>query len=176
MSNINETFKKILARIQSVYNVLKERASLLLNRYTGHKSSELAEEADDDQLRQPARLAVPKMKKAKPIRRRGRQKVYRLKGYTTVAKVNRKRQAERQQRLLRRALLFVIVIIAIILMYNYINPFKNIAEWYRFIGISSLAEIITGKTTTGTTIDLSSETTESASSTVSSEETLATTN
>jgi len=176
MSSINETFKNILARIQTVYNGLKERVSLLLKRYTGQKPTDLSDEADDDHLRQTARQAVPKTKKAKPIRRRGRQKVYRLKGYTTVAKVNRKRQAERQQRLLRRALLFVIVIIAVILMYNYINPFKNIAEFYRFIGISSLAEIITGKTTTQTTIDLSIETTESESSSTDSEESLTTTN
>jgi len=162
---------KILARIQYVYIDLKERVRSLLTRYVGQTPSELSEDADDELLRQTARQAMPKARKPKPIRRRSRQKVYRLKGYTTVAKVNRKRQAERQQRLLRRALLFVIVIVAIILMYNYINPFKNIAEWYRFVGISSLAEIITGKTTTQPTTELTVETTESAIITAESGET-----
>lgn len=146
MSSINQTFDRIIAWIKAFYADIVQRFSDLTVK-KGSSQNTSPEETDDQPVRPAARSTSSKVMKSKPIRRHGRQKVYRLKGYTTVAKVNRKRQAERQQRLLRRALLFVIVIVAIILMYNYINPFKNIAEWYRFIGVSSLSEIISGKTT-----------------------------
>jgi hypothetical protein len=77
----------------------------------------------------------------KPIRRRSRVKVYRLKGYTTVAKVNRKRQSERQQRLLRRTLVFIIIVLLMILLFNLYNPIKDLTEWYRIIGINDLTDL-----------------------------------
>jgi len=148
--------QKSIDKLKDVFTDLRQRLSVILSKIPSVKQSEPIQ-TDEEMISSTARIAKPRLPKTKPIRRRSRHKVYRLKGYTTVAKVNRKRQAERQQRLLRRALLFIIVIFAVILMYNYINPFKNIAEFYRFIGISSISDIITG-TTTGPSTTIESET------------------
>lgn len=90
-------------------------------------------------------MARPRVKqpRKKPIRRTGRQRVYRLKGYTTVAKVNRKYKSEMQQSLLRKALIFIAVLLLIILLYNLYNPFNgtDITEWYRIIGISDWSDL-----------------------------------
>ena len=151
MSSINQTFQKFSGKVKTIIADVRLYVRDLTGKKAGKKQPS-AEEPDEIKSSSTARIASPRSAKTRPIRRRGRQKVYRLKGYTTLAKVNHKRLAERQQRLLRRALLFIIVIVSVILMYNYINPFKNIAEFYRFIGISSLSEIITGKTNSTMTI------------------------
>lgn len=77
------------------------------------------------------------------IRRVGQARVYRLKGYTTVAKINRKRQSERQQRFLRRVLFVLFAILLAILLANVYNPVKDLSEWYRIIGIKHLSDAIT---------------------------------
>ncbi|NCA97824.1 MAG: hypothetical protein EOM08_00675 [Clostridia bacterium] len=76
------------------------------------------------------------------IRRVGQERVYRLKGYTTVAKINRKRQSERQQRFLRRILLILFAVLLAILLMNVYNPIQDLSEWYRIIGIKHLGEAI----------------------------------
>lgn len=81
------------------------------------------------------------------IKRVGKERVYRLKGYTTVAKINRKRQSERQQRFLRRILLFMFGILLMILLANVYNPIKDFSEWYRIIGVKHLTDAITLTTT-----------------------------
>ncbi len=83
-------------------------------------------------LRHDSRQAV------QSIRRVGQERVYRLKGYTTVAKINRKRQAERQQRLLRRLLFFFFALLLAVLLANIYNPIQDLSEWYRIIGIRHL--------------------------------------
>lgn len=80
------------------------------------------------------------------IRRNSRERVYRLKGYTTVAKVNRKYASERRQRLLRRILTAIIIILSLILLIQLYNPIKDLSEWYRIIGIDNLSSL----TSTGT--------------------------
>ena len=87
---------------------------------------------------QPARKQKPIRRKTPPIRRRSRQKVYRLKGYTTVAKINRKYQMESQQRFLRQLLLIIGIILALVLLFEMYNPIRDLSEWYRIIGISDL--------------------------------------
>ena len=82
------------------------------------------------------------------IRRAGQAPVYRLKGYTTVAKINRKRQSERQQRFLRRILLILFAFLAAILLINLYNPVKDLSEWYRIIGVKHLSDAINITTTT----------------------------
>ncbi len=83
----------------------------------------------------------------KAIRRVGQERVYRLKGYTTVAKINRKRQSERQQRFLRRALLILFAVLLAILLLNVYNPIQDLSEWYRIIGVKHLGEAISLGTT-----------------------------
>jgi hypothetical protein len=97
--------------------------------------------------------------KSKPIRRRSREKVYRLRGYTTIAKVNRKRQSERQQRFLRRVLIFIIVVLIVILLFNLYNPIKDLTEWYRIIGIKDISDLTSSTTTLPGTITTHSATT-----------------
>ena len=158
MSSFTQIGQDILEKIKIFYSGLTQKLKHLTESLKTGKTVSKTDQEDQLQ-RSGSRKTVPHPAKSKPIRRRGRQKVYRLKGYTTVAKVNRKRQSERQQRLLRRALLFVVFILAIVLLYNLYNPFKNIAEWYRFIGISSLNELITGKTNSTLSTTAGTETT-----------------
>lgn len=94
---------------------------------------------------------VQASRKTKPIRRRGREKVYRLKGYTTIAKVNRRRQSERQQRFLRRLMIGIIVLLLVVLVYNLYNPFTNLGEWYRIIGVKDIKDITSSQSRPSTT-------------------------
>ena len=97
-------------------------------------------------------ISYRKRRKAdRSIRRNTRERVYRLKGYTTVAKVNRKRQSENRQRLLRRFLIVIIAFLAIILLFQIYNPFKDMTEWYRILGIDSLDDLTVESTTDQTT-------------------------
>ena len=96
------------------------------------------------QLRQDVRRESQQTVQA--IKRVGQERVYRLKGYTTVAKINRKRQSERQQRFLRRVLLVLFGFLLAILLANVYNPIKDFSEWYRIIGVRHLTD--TAPTTT----------------------------
>ena len=107
----------------------------------------------DDELAEPGLAEAPARSvkpRVKPIRRRSRQKVYRLKGYTTVAKINHKRQSERQQRLLRQLLVFLICILLLFLAFQLYNPIKDLSEWYRIIGIRDISDL-TRESTSGST-------------------------
>jgi hypothetical protein len=115
------------------------------------------------------RAVVPAARKrVRPIRRRGREKVYRLKGYTTVAKVNRRRQSERQQRFLRRVMVIIIVVLILVLLFNLYNPFRDLHEWYRIIGIHDISEI-TEKTTVKPTPSATTKTTTAEGTTTTSQ-------
>ena len=80
-------------------------------------------------------------KNSQKIRRVSRERVYRLKGYTTVAKIDRKRQAERQQRLLRKFLFLIIAALILILMFIMHNPFKDLSELRKIVGIDSVSDL-----------------------------------
>ncbi len=113
-----------------------------------------------------------KQRKAdRAIRRNSRERVYRLKGYTTVAKVQRKRQSEKKQRMLRRVLIGIIALLTVIILFQIYNPFKDMTEWTRILGIDTLKELtqsstgstsfqtaITGSTTFETVITASTTT------------------
>jgi hypothetical protein len=100
-------------------------------------------------LRRDSRQAI------RSIRRVGKERVYRLKGYTTVAKINRKRQAENQQRFLRNLLVVVISVLLIILLFNLYNPIKDLSEWYRIVGVKDLADVTGALEGSTTTLDTS---------------------
>lgn len=85
------------------------------------------------------------------IRRNSRERVYRLKGYTTIAKVNRKRQSEERQRLLRRLLIGIIAILTLFLLFQIYNPVKDLSEWYRVLGVKSFNDLTIQSTTSPTT-------------------------
>lgn len=91
---------------------------------------------------------------AESQRKTGRR-VFRLKGYTTVGKINRKFKQERQQRALRNILTTLMVILLLIILFVIYNPFKDMSEFRKISGEDSLY-----KNRTTTTI-LSEETTES---------------
>ena len=61
-------------------------------------------------------------------------KVYRLRGYTTIGKVNRKYQMERQQRFLRNLLTVLLIIILIVILAVIYNPIKDMAEMRKILG------------------------------------------
>lgn len=106
------------------------------------------------------------------IRRNSRERVYRLKGYTTVAKVNRKRQSEKKQRLLRRVLIGIIAILTLVILFQIYNPFKDLSEWYRILGFDSLDELT--QTTTNSTTSSSGQIIVTAPTTVSTGSTTST--
>ena len=86
-------------------------------------------------------LADHKKKSDMKIRRTGRERVYRLKGYTTVAKVNRKRHAERQQRFLRKFLFVIIAVLILVVLFTALNPFKDMSEFKKILGIESVDDL-----------------------------------
>ncbi len=65
-------------------------------------------------------------------------KIYRLKGYTTVDKINRKFQQERNQRSLRNILTFLMIVILLVILIAIYNPFTNIDELKKISGEDSL--------------------------------------
>lgn len=111
----------------------------------------------------------------KSIRRVGKSKVYRLKGYTTVAKINRKRQAERQQRLLRRILAIVLIVLMAILLLTLYNPIKNFSEWNRMIGVKDLSDLTWTETSAGDTTGSANQTDTSGDTTTSADISVTTT-
>jgi hypothetical protein len=66
----------------------------------------------------------------------GRPRVYRLKGYTTLRKVNRKLRAGRAQRSLWKVLLVALVVMAAAYFLLRLNPFQDMTEIFRMIGIA----------------------------------------
>ena len=82
-----------------------------------------------------------RVRQKQKIRRHSVERVYRLKGYTTVAKINRKRQAERQQRFLRKFLFLIIALLIFIFLFTMYNPFKDLTELYRIIGIDDFSDL-----------------------------------
>ncbi len=113
-------------------------------------------------LNRPARKPN---KKFKPIKRLSRQRVYRLKGYTTVAKINHKRQSERQQRLLRHLLIVFISVLLIMLLFYLYKPVKDLTELYRIIGVKDLYDLNPSITST---LDPTATTTSSSGSSTAS--------
>ncbi|MEA4888310.1 MAG: hypothetical protein VB070_02440 [Clostridiaceae bacterium] len=104
-------------------------------------------------------------KKFKPIKRLSRQRVYRLKGYTTVAKINHKRQSERQQRLLRHLLIVFITVLLVMLLFYLYKPVKDLTELYRIIGVKDLYDLNPSITST---LDPTAATDQDASHTTAS--------
>lgn len=66
-----------------------------------------------------------------------RPRVYRLKGYTTVRKVNRKIRAKRAQKRLRNFILFILAVLAAAYLMIRYQPFRDLREFFRIIGIDS---------------------------------------
>jgi len=64
-------------------------------------------------------------------------KLYRLKGYTTVDKVNRMYQHQKYQRTLRNLLTSIMIAIALIILFVLHNPFKDTQEWKKITGMDS---------------------------------------
>ncbi len=68
------------------------------------------------------------------VKRHGRQKVYRLKGYTTVARVNRKRRREYIRRQRNVLIISVLIIVVIIMIFMWIDPVPKIRDLLQDLG------------------------------------------
>jgi len=79
------------------------------------------------------------------------RRVFRLKGYTTIGKINRKFKHERQQRLLRNVLTTLMIIILLIILFAIYNPFKDMKEFRKISGEDSLYKNRTIPTSIDTT-------------------------
>lgn len=145
--SLRRMVKKTSASVRKFYHekILGQTAE----RQAAGNIAELDDEPVDTE-RTPE-TARPVKAKTKPIRRRSRQKVYRLKGYTTVAKINHKRQSERQQRFLRQLLVLLISILLLFLLFQLYNPIKDLSEWYRIIGIRDISDLTRESTTESAT-------------------------
>ncbi len=64
-----------------------------------------------------------------------RPKIYKLRGYTTVSRVNRKISGEQTRRLLRNFLVAAVFVLIIAILLIVFNPLKDIKELFRMIGI-----------------------------------------
>lgn len=64
-----------------------------------------------------------------------RPKVYRLRGYTTTARVDKKVRSEQSQRSLRNILVAAICVLILVVLLIIFNPFRDLKEIFRIIGI-----------------------------------------
>ena len=64
-------------------------------------------------------------------------RIYRLKGYTTVDKINRKFAQERYQRTLRNTLTFIMIVILLVILFVIYNPFTDVGELKKITGEDS---------------------------------------
>jgi len=62
-------------------------------------------------------------------------KVYRLRGYTTTTRVDKKVRTEQNQRTLRNILVAAICALILAVLLIIFNPFRDLKEIFRIIGI-----------------------------------------
>lgn len=62
-------------------------------------------------------------------------RIYKLRGYTTTSRVDKKVKSEINQRILRNILIGLIFILIIALLMIIFNPFRDLREIFRIIGI-----------------------------------------
>jgi hypothetical protein len=74
-------------------------------------------------------------------KRRTKNKVYVLVGYTTKEHVDRKYAAIKVQHLIRRVLMVCILIVFLVIMYNWLNPLGNTTELKQIIGINKIDDL-----------------------------------
>lgn len=72
---------------------------------------------------------------AKSIRYFRKPRVYRLRGYTTTTRVDKKVRSEQNQRALRNILVAAICLLILAVLLIIFNPFKDLKEIFRIIGI-----------------------------------------
>ncbi|MDI9497896.1 MAG: hypothetical protein QM270_05345 [Bacillota bacterium] len=68
------------------------------------------------------------------LKRTGRQKIYRFKGYTTAARVDRKRRRERLRHARNQLIITAIIVTILILFYLWLDPLPKIADLRRVLG------------------------------------------
>ena len=69
------------------------------------------------------------------LARIGKPKIYRLKGYSTVTRINKKFRVERYQRRMRSVLVIAFVILLLTLFLIWTKPFQDLSEYFRMFGI-----------------------------------------
>ncbi len=69
------------------------------------------------------------------LRKIGKPRIYKLRGYTTTSRVDRKVSREQNKRLIRNFLIGAIFILVIAILLLIFNPLKDLQELFRMIGI-----------------------------------------
>ncbi len=92
--------------------------------------------ADDEEAELPG-FTMPKPPRktlAQRLNRQGKAKIYRLKGYTSVARVNRKQRRDREHHrvvTVRIVLTLIAILLIAILIWN---PFSTLREFFHALG------------------------------------------
>lgn len=64
-------------------------------------------------------------------------RIYHLKSYTTVGKINRKFHQDKRQQLLRNILALVMLIVILVIIFVVYNPIRDIVDVRKMLGINS---------------------------------------
>lgn len=103
------------------------------------KQQDVKKKADSEKPknRNPFYAGLQKDEAIKTDKKLG-HRIYRLKGYTTVDKIERKFQQERHQRLLRNLLTTLVLILLLVALFILRNPFKDMSEIRKITGLDSM--------------------------------------
>lgn len=158
MNKIIQIGQAAFNKTRTVLKDLSHKASVW---YKNMSTPATPDGTEDDQQtkRAPDRVSSYKADKIKPIKRNSKERVYRLKGYTTVDKINRKRNSEIKQRFLRRILVIIVSVLIIIILFTIYNPFKDLSEIFRILGLDQQSTTTVTTTIAATTDILTSDTT-----------------
>ena len=94
-----------------------------------------------DQIKK-GRSSQGKRKKPDKIKRTSRERVYKLRGYTTIEKVNAKRKAQRRFKLAQRVLITALCVSVLGYFAFKNNPFTDVDELLRIIGIRKTQSVL----------------------------------
>lgn len=68
------------------------------------------------------------------LKRTGRQKIYRFKGYTTAARVDRKRRRERLRHQRNQLIITALIVVILILAYLWLDPLPKLQQLRHVLG------------------------------------------
>lgn len=160
---MNKIIQIVQAALKKTRTVLKDFGQKVSKWYKNMSTPGTPDGTEYDQQtkRASGRVSSYKADKIKPIRRNSKERVYRLKGYTTVDKINRKRNSEIKQRFLRRVLVIIVSVLIVIILFNIYNPFRDLSEMFRILGLDqqNTTTKITYTTATTTSDNLTSDST-----------------
>ena len=99
-----------------------------MNKYKNSKLAKILSSRISDLILRIKKLSIRKIKLRRP-------KIYKLRGYTTASRVNKKIRGEQTRRVLRNFLFAAVFVLIIAILLIIFNPLKDIKELFRMIGI-----------------------------------------